>query len=172
MTDIDANVLAPVLIYETCWKLRVSIRNIVDWERHPFGTQVWEIVGMGWPLTQPDYDSGSIRFVVEGKGIATSVGVLDVPHPAPKKWQGHQRGGEYEGYERYSETVINSPIPAGGSHFVGWLWGAARVRGPRTVMIVGSGGIDGSDFAYANLMNQAEQIARMGNKLIDMRSSS
>jgi hypothetical protein len=28
MTDIDANVLAPVLIYETWRKLRVSIRNI------------------------------------------------------------------------------------------------------------------------------------------------
>jgi hypothetical protein len=28
MTDIDANVLAPVLIYETCRKLLVSIRNI------------------------------------------------------------------------------------------------------------------------------------------------
>jgi len=28
MTDIDANVLAPVVIYETCRKLLVSIRNI------------------------------------------------------------------------------------------------------------------------------------------------
>ncbi|MBB5167453.1 hypothetical protein [Mycobacterium sp. AZCC_0083] len=28
MTDIDANVLAPVLIYETWRKLLVSIRNI------------------------------------------------------------------------------------------------------------------------------------------------
>jgi hypothetical protein len=28
MTDIGANVLAPVVIYETCRKLRVSIRNI------------------------------------------------------------------------------------------------------------------------------------------------
>jgi hypothetical protein len=28
MTDIDANVLAPEVIYETCRKLLVSIRNI------------------------------------------------------------------------------------------------------------------------------------------------
>lgn len=137
-------------------------------------TQAWEIVGLGWPLTDPcQTEWGSLIFYVDGKGIADNVATLSVPLPQAKKWTGNYRDSARKRYEGYSQTVVNSDYDPDSQRFIQWLWAHVSKTGTRLALTISTGDVDSSDDAYSSLVwgGKTDAVARMAQRLLDLPSS-